>query len=602
MRKDLHIWATALLATAITSLTVHADNLSISALSGSVDAVAHVGSSMDGTISDTDHDSASSIADLPITATAAVASDLGASNSSADLSATHSNYELTLEGNCASDGSATGAPNATASGQTSFDVRFTVDIPTLVSVHMNVALEGDLDGWDCGSAEVVFEDDMKDIEWVSTKKRDIPKSVEFEMLLEPGHVYSGSGDANAGGGSSTPCNATVQIVINVICGTEGALALGDNAFDSSGATGINLDLSGHCDPGEFGNDLLYNTIYFSFTPDVTTTYTFSTCNQASFDTRLAVLASLCDESSVLACLDDTDGCENYTTELSLDLVVGTVYRIVIGGYGVNHFGEGTLSVSALPIIVESSGLEATLFSDAYAYFCGDEWEDEQSDSDTEEATPSTLEELPESVSAGAFTCCSSGSAGANLSASTAINAMTLSASASASACGDWDGFCANGSAYGSVDATFGLLLTHHCELTIEWAVYGDGGGSGDISIETPDGTILLQESADWDFNEGTTVFELSPGVHRVHLGTYASGDGINCGGIGAEGGSWANLQFIQMAHPIDLNGDGFIDGADLAILLGSWGICPAPCPADIDGNGVVDGADLTQLLGAWMSG
>lgn len=52
----------------------------------------------------------------------------------------------------------------------------------------------------------------------------------------------------------------------------------------------------------------------------------------------------------------------------------------------------------------------------------------------------------------------------------------------------------------------------------------------------------------------------------------------------------------------DLNDDGSIDAADLAILLGSWGPCPDPpttCPADLDGDGIVGAADLAILLGAW---
>ncbi|MBL9119043.1 MAG: hypothetical protein JNL80_03910 [Phycisphaerae bacterium] len=48
----------------------------------------------------------------------------------------------------------------------------------------------------------------------------------------------------------------------------------------------------------------------------------------------------------------------------------------------------------------------------------------------------------------------------------------------------------------------------------------------------------------------------------------------------------------------DLNADGHVDAADLAILLGAWGSC-AGCPADLDANGTVDAADLAILLGAW---
>ena len=50
----------------------------------------------------------------------------------------------------------------------------------------------------------------------------------------------------------------------------------------------------------------------------------------------------------------------------------------------------------------------------------------------------------------------------------------------------------------------------------------------------------------------------------------------------------------------DLTCDGFVNGADLAVLLGAWGHCPSPCLADLNGSGTVDGADLAILLGAWM--
>jgi exonuclease III len=50
-------------------------------------------------------------------------------------------------------------------------------------------------------------------------------------------------------------------------------------------------------------------------------------------------------------------------------------------------------------------------------------------------------------------------------------------------------------------------------------------------------------------------------------------------------------------NPADLDGNGTVDGADLAVLLGQWG---GPGSADLDGSGVVDGADLAMVLGAWM--
>ncbi len=49
------------------------------------------------------------------------------------------------------------------------------------------------------------------------------------------------------------------------------------------------------------------------------------------------------------------------------------------------------------------------------------------------------------------------------------------------------------------------------------------------------------------------------------------------------------------ARPADLNGDGQVDGADLGVLLGSWGTGTN----DLNGDGQVDGADLGVLLGDW---
>ena len=53
---------------------------------------------------------------------------------------------------------------------------------------------------------------------------------------------------------------------------------------------------------------------------------------------------------------------------------------------------------------------------------------------------------------------------------------------------------------------------------------------------------------------------------------------------------------VDGGTPEDLNGDGRVNGADLAQLLSSWG---GSGDADFDGNGRVDGADLARLLSAW---
>ena len=66
-------------------------------------------------------------------------------------------------------------------------------------------------------------------------------------------------------------------------------------------------------------------------------------------------------------------------------------------------------------------------------------------------------------------------------------------------------------------------------------------------------------------------------------------------GAGVEGG---RLWLVAIGSPRtpDLDGDGAVNGADLALLLAAWG---GPGVADLDWSGNADGGDLAILLAAW---
>ncbi len=53
---------------------------------------------------------------------------------------------------------------------------------------------------------------------------------------------------------------------------------------------------------------------------------------------------------------------------------------------------------------------------------------------------------------------------------------------------------------------------------------------------------------------------------------------------------------FAVSNPADLDNDGDVDAADLALLLNNWG---GSGVGDINGNGVVDAADLAAMLNAW---
>ncbi len=55
-----------------------------------------------------------------------------------------------------------------------------------------------------------------------------------------------------------------------------------------------------------------------------------------------------------------------------------------------------------------------------------------------------------------------------------------------------------------------------------------------------------------------------------------------------------------MFFPGDVNGDGYIDGNDLSIVIGNWGKSGLGwAGGDLNGNGVVDGSDYTAVLSNW---
>lgn len=130
-------------------------------------------------------------------------------------------------------------------------------------------------------------------------------------------------------------------------------------------------------------------------------------------------------------------------------------------------------------------------------------------------------------------------------------------------------------------------------------------GMGHVSL-FPAGTTGSVSPSLWNFAAvpqfGTQVI----GPVTVNSG-MSPGDTF-CITIGQHAANWLQCCFIELCvtvpnpapqcHPADLNCDGSIDAADLAVLLGAWGTAG---PGDLDGNGTVNAADLAILLGAWGS-
>lgn len=88
--------------------------------------------------------------------------------------------------------------------------------------------------------------------------------------------------------------------------------------------------------------------------------------------------------------------------------------------------------------------------------------------------------------------------------------------------------------------------------------------------------------------------DLVAGEYRIIA--EATVNAVLPGGSPAQDNRWAYDLFI--CEPADLNCNGNVGGADLALLLAAWGSCSG-CREDIDGDGTVGAGDLALLLASW---
>jgi uncharacterized membrane protein len=151
----------------------------------------------------------------------------------------------------------------------------------------------------------------------------------------------------------------------------------------------------------------------------------------------------------------------------------------------------------------------------------------------------------------------------------------------------------------------------------------DGAGWADVLDVSADSSMLVGYNS-FDKGEVATIWTQRGGMQplqdvlsnagvdlkgwALRFATGVSDDGRTIVGWGENPGGEPEAFLVQISQGEDLNGDGQVDGFDLALLLGQWGMCvgclapvtpPIPCPADLNGDCQVNGFDLAILLAAW---
>lgn len=168
--------------------------------------------------------------------------------------------------------------------------------------------------------------------------------------------------------------------------------------------------------------------------------------------------------------------------------------------------------------------------------------------------------------------------------------------------GDADAFSRH-----TIHSIFTVQSTQDARIGIHWSLHASGLGDAFVRLRDPSNMSVLQEEVSSYIlpvsEEGTMFVDMESNeawTLTIYTDHQASDFGSGPPKFAVGGALVSVTMALQQGHTGDLNGDGIVDGADLALVLVSWGVCEG-CPADIDGTGLVDGGDLAMVLASWSA-
>ncbi len=135
-----------------------------------------------------------------------------------------------------------------------------------------------------------------------------------------------------------------------------------------------------------------------------------------------------------------------------------------------------------------------------------------------------------------------------------------------------------------------------------WTFSNESDDGSNLSI---DGQLVLMNDGLHGMWDRSGQIALEAGYHRIRVEFFENGGGA--GDIARWEGPGVAREVIPASAfrqngftmEIDLDGDGSVAAADLALLLAQWGPVATGEPADFDRNGSVGASDLSLLLSLW---
>lgn len=108
--------------------------------------------------------------------------------------------------------------------------------------------------------------------------------------------------------------------------------------------------------------------------------------------------------------------------------------------------------------------------------------------------------------------------------------------------------------------------------------------------------VFLSPRGCMQLNSGDYLYTGGTRIDRISAKNGVVTNMVNQVGPPASSFRWIT-RFTPPPCPADLDGNGTVNGSDLAVLLGAWGGPSAV--ADLNSDGVVNASDLAVMLGSW---
>ena len=191
---------------------------------------------------------------------------------------------------------------------------------------------------DCNDNNVPDECDLADETSPDCNGNGLPDECEADCdengIPDACDIADGTLEDLDGNGIPDVCEFTNDDCEDAVLITEGATPFSTVGADTDGPPAF-------CEGGQ--GTMFVKDVWFLYTAPATAIATFSVCNDADFDTRLAVYWAGCPAPvNPLACSVNAPGCGE-TSEVQLWVVDGFSYLVRIGG--TDGHGTGVLSVS-----------------------------------------------------------------------------------------------------------------------------------------------------------------------------------------------------------------------------------------------------------------